>query len=169
MVSEAVRDYLGEQAHWLMTPVRAIIRGIMVLVNLSPLQMAALCTLAMLGGIISNSFQMYLYFQKVEQAALMGLDNTSPLYSTADKIILYLSIMSAVFALTTCLIAFNAEWFRVKGKDWEAMAGKKNTQMPEPTAEKTDDVPPWIQYRQEPYGSNWNHHSMHQGPLNPHI
>ena len=126
--------------HWLGTPFRTVGRATMVLVNLTPRQMQALCTLSMIGGIITNSFWVWLYIVKVERAALLGLDAGSPLFTVTLSAVKYLSIMSGGFALFMCLIAFGAEWIRVKYKNFEAGTGRDAAEAAREVADAADEA-----------------------------
>ena len=131
----AAKLRIGSISHWLMTPVRAIIRGLSVLVNLTPRQMQAFCTLAMIGGIIANSVWSHLYLREVKEAAEAGMAFESPYFAIAEDMIMYLAAMSLAFAFTMSMVAFGAEWFSIKAKDIEASAGKAGVKMPEPVSQ----------------------------------
>lgn len=126
---------------WIATPFRVFARAMMVLVDLSPRQMQALCTLSMIGGIMANSFWIWIYVNKVERAALLGLDPSSPLFTVTLSVVKYLAIMSGCFALFMCLVAFGADWIRVKYKNFEAGTGKKEAaEAARLVADAADDV-----------------------------
>lgn len=116
----AVRGFLS----YLGTPLRKCAGALMVLVNLSPRQMQALCTLAMIGGIMANSFWIYLYVSGVRRAVDEGMRFDSPYFTIALDVVQWLAIMSGCFALFMSLIAFGAEWLRVKYRDVELGAGR---------------------------------------------
>ncbi len=48
----------------------------------------------------------------------------SPYFEVALDVVQYLAIMSGGFALFMCLIAFGADWLRIKYKDFEAGTGR---------------------------------------------
>ncbi|WP_417615284.1 hypothetical protein [Parasphingorhabdus sp.] len=134
---------------WIGTPFRVVARAAMVLVNLTPRQMQAACTLSMIGGIISNSVWIWLYIGKVERAALLGLDPESPLFTVTLSAVKYLSIMSGGFALFMCLIAFGAEWIRVKYKDFEAGTSRRAADAAREVADAADDAADAIETLEE--------------------
>lgn len=101
-------------------PFRRLGHAIGFLVDLSPQQMQSLCTLSLIGGIVANSFWIWLYVAGVRRAAAGGMPFDSPYFTVALEVVQYLAIMSAIFALFMCLIAFGADWLRIKYKDFEA-------------------------------------------------
>lgn len=146
---------------WVATPFRAVARAIGFLVDLTPQQMQSLCTLSLIGGIIANSFWIYLYVMGVRREARNGMPFDSPYFEVALDVVQYLAIMSGGFALFMCLIAFGADWLRIKYKDFEAgtgrtaetaahqaaekvaeAAGQAADQFPEPRPEAPKVVPP---------------------------
>lgn len=116
-------DKLAAFMRWLGSPFRAMARALMTLISLSPRQMQSVCTLSMIGGIIANSFWTFLYITGVRRAVDEGMDYASPYFDVATSTVQYLAIMSGCFALFMCLIAFGADWLRIKYKDFEAGAG----------------------------------------------
>ena len=144
-----VLSSVGHFLHWAGKPFRVLARATMVLVDLSPRQMQALCTLSMIGGIMANSFWIYVYVNKVERAAFMGLSVNHPLFEVAMSVVKYLSIMSGCFALFMCLIAFGAEWIRVKYKNFEAGTGKDATEAAREVADAADDAADTIAENEE--------------------
>lgn len=126
--------------HWLGTPFRVIGNASMWLVDLTPRQMQSLCTISMIGGIVANSFWTYVYIIKVEKAVLLGVPSDSPLFELILSVVKYLAIMSGGFALFMCLIAFGAEWIRVKYKGLEAGAGRDAKDAAREVADAADDA-----------------------------
>ncbi|QDP54396.1 MAG: hypothetical protein Unbinned4120contig1000_48 [Prokaryotic dsDNA virus sp.] len=108
----------------IISPFRALARAIGFLVDLTPRQMQSLCTLSLIGGIIANSFWIYLYVLGVRREAKAGMPFDSPYFEVALDVVQYLAIMSGGFALFMCLIAFGADWLRIKYKDFEAGTGR---------------------------------------------
>jgi len=135
-----MRNRISSFMHWLGTPLRVLARAMMILVDLSPRQMQALCTLALIGGIVANSFWIWIYISKVEVAVAAGVDPNSPLFTVLLSIVKYLAIMSGVFSLFMSLIAFGAEWIRVKFKQFEAGTGKDSKEAAREVADAADDA-----------------------------
>lgn len=124
MTLSTLRSAPARFFHWLGTPLRVLSGAIAWLVDLTPRQMQSLCTLAMIGGIIANSFWTWLYVDKAERAAYMGLAIDSPLFHLIYSTVKYLAFMSGGFALFMCLIAFGAEWLKINYKDFDLGVGK---------------------------------------------
>jgi hypothetical protein len=134
---------------WLGTPLRVMARATMVLVNLTPRQMQSACTLSMIGGIIANSVLIWFYVNKIERATLLGLDPTSPLFTVTLSVVKYLAVMSMAFALFMCLIAFGAEYIRLKYKDFEAGTSRGAKDAAREVAEAADEAADAISGRGE--------------------
>lgn len=109
---------------WVGTPFRVMARALMVLVNLTPRQMQALCTLAMIGGIVALSWQNALYVAMVKSAIGSRVAFDHPFYEIVLDQARYNSWIIGGFALFMSLIAFGAEWLRVRYKDFEAGTGR---------------------------------------------
>lgn len=118
--------YLAAFVHWLGKPFRAAARSIAFMVDLTPRQMQSLCTLALIGGIMANSFWQYLYVSGVRRAAMSGMPFNSPYFEVATNAVKWLAMMSGGFAMFMCLIAFGADWLRFKMRDIEFDAGHDN-------------------------------------------
>lgn len=125
---------------WSATPFRAAARAIGFLVDLTPQQMQSLCTLSLIGGIIANSFWIFLYVTGVRREAAAGMSFDSPYFAVALDVVMYLSIMSGGFALFMCLIAFGADWLRIKYKDFEAGTGRGEQKAAHDAAEQVADA-----------------------------
>jgi len=108
---------------WIGTPLRAISRGLMVLVNLSGQQMRALFSLAMIGGMIATSFQNIFYLHLAKTAVERG-EQYLPLFGLIAKQITFNSYLIAWFAGIMGLIVFGADYFRAKHGETEIGFGK---------------------------------------------
>lgn len=104
-------------------PFRAIIAGIMVLVNLSRLQMRALFSIAMLGGMIVNSFYNMFYINLVHHMVKEGEVNMS-FFGMILEQMRFNSGLTGWFALILGLIVFGADYLRAKHGDTEISFGK---------------------------------------------
>ncbi|WP_305096494.1 hypothetical protein [Croceibacterium aestuarii] len=124
---------------WCGHPFRSVARALMVLVNLTPRQMQSLTTLALIGGIIANSGWIYLYVQGVRREARSGMPYSSPFFAISLDVVQWLAICSGLFALFMCLIAFGADWLRVKYKDFEAGTGREAGKAARAVADAADD------------------------------
>lgn len=114
-----MEGFLRAMGRVLTSPFRLVIQGLGVLVRLTPRQMQSLCTLAMILGIIANSFWICIYVTGVREEVRRGMPFNSPYFQVAIDVVEYLAIMSGCFALFMCLIAFGADWLRLKYKDVE--------------------------------------------------
>jgi hypothetical protein len=108
--------------HWLGHPFRAIGNALRALVNLSRIQMRAIFSLAMLGGIISLSFQNIALIVLVDQrgnvqiASLMGKMVLSQQF--------WNNAIMASFATILGLVVWGADRLRMKSRIAEIEAGK---------------------------------------------
>jgi hypothetical protein len=117
----AVR-YIAAFIHWLGHPFRAIGDALRALVNLSRIQMRAVFSLAMLGGIISLSFQNMALIVLVDQRGEIEIA------SLLGKMILsqqfWNNAIMGAFALILGLVVWGADRFRMKSRIAEIEAGR---------------------------------------------
>lgn len=139
MTPPAAHSAVARFFHWLGTPFRVLSGAVGWLVDLTPRQMQSLCTIAMIGGIIANSVWTWLYVRKVERAAYLGVPIDSPLYELIFSVVKYIAITSGLFALGCWLIAFGAEWMRVKYKNLDLGVGKDAKDAAAEVAEAASD------------------------------
>lgn len=117
--------------HWFGSPFRALARGLMVLVCLTPRQIQSLCTIFLIGGIIVFSWQQWFYVMLARSMARTVPDESKAwdvLISSSDHLFwLLLGCMVAI-----CLIAWGATHFAAKIREIEVRAGREPD---EPTEE----------------------------------
>ena len=110
--------------HWLATPIRAVIKGIMVLVNLNETQMKALLTVGMLFGMFSLSVQTWFFLSMAEHAVQLGTESL-PYFLLIQEQARINSALVAWFAVILGLIVFGADYFRAKMGSNEIGVGKR--------------------------------------------
>ena len=108
--------------HWLGHPFRAIGDALRALVNLTRIQMRAIFSLAMLGGIISLSFQNIALIVLVDQRGEVKI------VSLLGKMVLsqqfWNNAIMACFATILGLVVWGADRFRMKSRIAEIEAGR---------------------------------------------
>lgn len=109
--------------HWLGTPFRALARGLIVLVNLTRQQMRALFSLAMIGGIVSLSFQNIGLIVMV-RGLLRDAAPGSLFGAMALNQQWWNNVIMAGFAAILGLVVFGADYFRAKVDQKEIEFGK---------------------------------------------
>ena len=110
--------------HWLGTPFRALARGLMVLVCLSPRQIQSLVTLFVSGGIIVYSWQAWFYVLLARNMARDDVPAESPAWQVLQDSAANLFWLTLACVATLCLIAWGAKWLSVKYRDADFSAGK---------------------------------------------
>lgn len=114
--------YLAAFFHWLGHPFRAIRAGLSALINLSRVQMRAVFSLAMLGGIVSLSFQ------NMALIVLVDRRGEIEIASLLGKMILsqqfWNNAIMGAFALILGLVVWGADRFRMKSRIAEIEAGR---------------------------------------------
>lgn len=114
--------YIAAFIHWLGHPFRAIGAALRALVNLSRIQMRAIFSLAMLGGIISLSFQNMALIVLVDQRGNVQI------MSLLGKMVLsqqfWNNAIMACFATILGLVVWGADRFRMKSRIAEIEAGR---------------------------------------------
>lgn len=110
------KTWLGSFWHWLGTPFRAI-------VALTFPQIRSLFAIAMLGGMISMSFQNIGLSFMAARAVEKG-DTYRVLFDLIQEQMRFNSGLIAWFAIILALIVFGADYFRLKVGDKEAGFGK---------------------------------------------
>jgi len=117
----AVRYFIAF-IHWLGHPFRAIGDALRALVNLTRIQMRAIFSLAMLGGIISLSFQNIALIVLVDQRGEVKI------VSLLGKMVLsqqfWNNAIMACFATILGLVVWGADRFRMKSRIAEIEAGR---------------------------------------------
>ena len=132
--------------HWLGHPFRAMANAFSLLVNLTSRQVKALFSLAMLGGMISLSFQNALLTYVAKSAVEQG-DTFRAYFDLIQEQMRFNSGLIAWFAVIMGLIVFGADYFRAKVGDKEVGFGRgqdvpdnplpTNPTPPPPTPEPT--------------------------------
>ncbi len=108
--------------HWLGGPFRAFQALCIGLVNMSRVQMRALFSIAMLGGIISLSFMNTGLILMVRQ--LLGEARPGSLFGQmALNQQLWNNVIITVFCVSLALVVWGADYLRAKYKDAEISAG----------------------------------------------
>ncbi len=108
--------------HWLGGPFRAFRDLCIALVNMSRVQMRALFSIAMLGGIIALSFQNTGLILMVRQ--LLGEARPGSLFGQmALNQQLWNNVIITVFCVSLALVVWGADYLRAKYKDAEISAG----------------------------------------------
>jgi hypothetical protein len=108
--------------HWLGGPWRSLRALAIALVNMSRVQMRALFSIAMLGGIIALSFQNTGLILMVRQ--LLGEARPGSLFGQmALNQQLWNNIIITVFCVSLALVVWGADYLRAKYKDAEISAG----------------------------------------------
>jgi len=107
---------------WLGTPFRAITNAFRLLVNLSSRQIKALFSLAMLGGMITLSFQNVALTYVAKSAVEKG-DTFRAYFDLIQEQMRFNSGLIAWFAVIMGLIVFGADYFRAKVGDKEVSFG----------------------------------------------
>lgn len=114
--------YLAAFMHWLGHPFRAIGDAFRALINLSRIQMRAVFSLAMLGGIVSLSFQNMALIVLVDQRGNVQIA------SLLGKMVLsqqfWNNAIMACFATILGLVVWGADRFRMKSRIAEIEAGR---------------------------------------------
>jgi len=113
----------GLIVHRLGTPFRALANAIRVLVNLTSQQMRALFSLAMIGGMISLSFQNVAFTYAASRAVERG-ETFKPLFDLIQEQMRFNSGLIAWFAAIMGLIVFGADHFRAKHANSEVSFGR---------------------------------------------
>ncbi len=115
--------YIAAFIHWLGHPFRAIGAALRALVNLSRIQMRAIFSLAMLGGIISLSFQNMALIVLVDRRG-----EAVQIVSLMGKMVLsqqfWNNAIMACFATILGLVVWGADRFRMKSRIAEIEAGR---------------------------------------------
>lgn len=110
--------------HWLGHPFRAFGALLRALVNLTRIQMRALFSVAMLGGIISLSFQNMALI-----ALVYRLGDGASIQSLLGKMVLsqqfWNNAIMGSFALILGLVVWGADRFRMKSRIAEIEAGRQ--------------------------------------------
>jgi len=104
---------IGSFLHWLATPWRAFVRGLMVLVNMSDAQIKALLTIGMLAGMFVLSLQ-NIGFTYAARSAVERGDLYRPFFDLIQEQMRFNSGLIAWFAVILGLIVFGADYFRAK-------------------------------------------------------
>lgn len=108
---------------WLGHPFRAIANSFRLLVNLTGRQIKALFSLAMLGGMISLSFQNIGLTYVAKDATEKG-DVYARFFNLIQEQMRFNSGLIAWFAVIMGLIVFGADYFRAKVGDKEVGFGR---------------------------------------------
>lgn len=108
--------------HWLGTPFRSIANAFRLLVNLSSRQIKALFSLAMLGGMVTLSFQNVALTYAAKRAVEEG-DTFRIYFDLIQEQMRFNSGLIAWFAVIMGLIVFGADYFRAKVGDKEVAFG----------------------------------------------
>jgi hypothetical protein len=111
--------------HWLATPIRAMVRGLMVLVNMSDAQIKALLTIGMLAGMFTLSVQ-NIGFTFVARRAVEKGDLYSPFFDLVQEQMRFNSGLIAWFAIILGLIVFGADYFKARVGNNEIGVGRRN-------------------------------------------
>ena len=115
-------SYIAAFFRWLGHPFRAIADAFRALINLSRIQMRAVFSLAMLGGIISLSFQNIALIVLVDQRGNVQIA------SLLGKMVLsqqfWNNAIMACFATILGLVVWGADRFRMKSRIAEIEAGR---------------------------------------------
>lgn len=113
---------VGSFFYWLGTPFRAIADAFRALINLTRVQMRAVFSLAMLGGIVSLSFQNMALIVLVDQRGNVQIA------SLLGKMVLsqqfWNNAIMACFATILGLVVWGADRFRMKSRIAEIEAGR---------------------------------------------
>lgn len=127
---------------WLGHPFRALANAFSLLVNLTSRQIKALFSLAMLGGMITLSFQNIGLTYAAKDATEKG-DVYARFFNLIQEQMRFNSGLIAWFAVIMGLIVFGADYFRAKVGDKEVGFGRgkdvPNNPLPtQPTPAATD-------------------------------
>jgi hypothetical protein len=114
---------IGAFLHWLATPLRALVRGLIVLINLSNAQIKALLTIGMLAGMFSLSVQNIAFTYSAKRAVAAG-ELYRPFFDLIQEQMRFNSALIAWFAIILGLIVFGADYFRAKVGDKELGFGR---------------------------------------------
>lgn len=114
---------IGIIFHWMGHPFRALANAFSLLVNLTSRQVKALFSLAMLGGMISLSFQNALLTYVAKSAVEQG-DTFRAYFDLIQEQMRFNSGLIAWFAVIMGLIVFGADYFRAKVGDKEVGFGR---------------------------------------------
>lgn len=109
--------------HWRGTPFRALANAFRLLVNLTGRQVKALFSLAMLGGMISLSFQNIGLTYVAKDATERG-EVYVRFFDLVQEQMRFNSGLIAWFAVIMGLIVFGADYFRAKVGDKEVGFGR---------------------------------------------
>lgn len=109
--------------HWLGHPFRALANAFSLLVNLTSRQIKALFSLAMLGGMITLSFQNIGLTYVAKDATEKG-DVYVRFFNLIQEQMRFNSALIAWFAVIMGLIVFGADYFRAKVGDKEVGFGR---------------------------------------------
>lgn len=109
--------------HWLGHPFRAVANSFRLLINLTGRQIKALFSLAMLGGMISLSFQNIGLTYVAKDATEKG-DVYARFFNLIQEQMRFNSGLIAWFAVIMGLIVFGADYFRAKVGDKEVGFGR---------------------------------------------
>jgi lysylphosphatidylglycerol synthetase-like protein (DUF2156 family) len=123
---------------YLAYPFKALANVLRLLVNLSSQQIKALFSLAMLGGMISLSFQNAALTYVAKQAVEQG-DTFRPFFNLTQEQMRFNSALIAWFALIMGLIVFGADFFRARVGDKEIQFGKGQDVSDNPMASPAPD------------------------------
>jgi len=132
---------VGTFFHWLGHPFRAIANAFALLVNLTSRQVKALFSLAMLGGMISLSFQNALLTYVAKSAVEQG-DTFRAYFDLIQEQMRFNSGLIAWFAVIMGLIVFGADYFRAKVGDKEVGFGRGQDVPDNPLPTKPTPPPP---------------------------
>lgn len=114
---------VGAFMHWMGHPFRAAANAFRLLVNLTGRQVKALFSLAMLGGMISLSFQNIGLTYVAKDATEKG-DVYARFFNLIQEQMRFNSGLIAWFAVIMGLIVFGADYFRAKVGDKEIGFGR---------------------------------------------
>lgn len=114
---------VGEFFHWMGHPFRAVANAFSLLVNLTSRQVKALFSLAMLGGMITLSFQNIGLTYVAKDATEKG-DVYARFFNLIQEQMRFNSALIAWFAIIMGLIVFGADYFRAKVGDKEVGFGR---------------------------------------------
>lgn len=109
--------------HWLGHPFRAVANAFSLLVNLTSRQIKALFSLAMLGGMITLSFQNIGLTYVAKDATEKG-EVYMRFFNLIQEQMRFNSALIAWFAIIMGLIVFGADYFRAKVGDKEVGFGR---------------------------------------------
>lgn len=132
---------VGAFFHWMGHPFRAAANAFSLLVNLTSRQVKALFSLAMLGGMISLSFQNAMLTYAAKDATERG-DVYARFFDLIQEQMRFNSALIAWFAVIMGLIVFGADYFRAKVGDKEVGFGRGQDVPDKPLPTEPTPPPP---------------------------